>query len=53
MKFERKKSLKQRAAEAPVKMKLYKKKKKKKIVIKKQTKWDRLKTWLNTELGRF
>lgn len=52
MKFERKKSLKQRAEEAPVKMKLYKKKKKK-VVIKKQTKWDRLKTWLNTELGRF
>ncbi len=52
MKFERKKSLKQRAAEAPVKMKI-RQKKKKNIVIKKQTKWDRFKTWLNTELWRF
>ena len=42
----------QRAAEAPVRTKV-RQKKKKNIVIKKQTKWDRFRTWLNTELWRF
>ena len=54
MKFERKKSLKQRASEAPVKLRVRPPKKKRQaVVIEKQSVWERFVNWLNTDLWRF